>query len=225
MVIIALQSKVYNDWRHMYFLRGPFCLLAAIGLHTIVNSRKGGIWKIGTRLPRWVGGNVIRRPLAYGIAGVGLITTLTAMAALHPNQQVYFNALVDTKTPGALGECYDMDYYAVAQWQPWNTCSCATRMTRCASGRKAAARRACLKKIETASRSRPRMRLTFVRQRVDLWNDTEPLAIHSVRAYVNVIAFILAPNTAAYRDYYRAEYYDAAANGTLLTHADFPDLH
>ena len=33
------------------------------------------------------------------------------MAALHPHQQVYFNALVDTKTPGALGERYDMDYW------------------------------------------------------------------------------------------------------------------
>ena len=46
-------------------------------------------------------------------------------------------------------------------------------------------------------------------------------AHYAIRAYGSVIAFILAPNTARYRDYYRAEYDDAAANGELLARADF----
>ena len=41
-VVIALQSNTYQGWRHMYFLWGPFCLLAAVGLHTITNIRMGG---------------------------------------------------------------------------------------------------------------------------------------------------------------------------------------
>ena len=121
-VAIILQSNIYNDWRHMYFLWGPFCLLVVLGLYAIANVCVGeGIGKIGERLPKWVRGGgrlqMARRTLAYGAACFGLITTLTAMAALHPHQQVYFNALVDTKTPGALGERYDMDYYQIAPRQ------------------------------------------------------------------------------------------------------------
>ena len=41
-VVIALQANIYNGWRHMYFLWGPFCLLAAVGLHTITNISMGG---------------------------------------------------------------------------------------------------------------------------------------------------------------------------------------
>ena len=119
-VVILLQdNNIYDGWRHMYFLWGPFCLLAAIGLHIITNiCMWPSIWKIGEWLPEWVHGgrrlHMARRALAYGAAGFGLITTLTAMAALHPHQQVYFNALTDTKTPGALGKRYNMDYWHVS---------------------------------------------------------------------------------------------------------------
>ena len=117
--VIILQSNIYNGWRHMYFLWGPFCLLAALGLHTIANNNVGkGRWKVAAWLPVCVRGggrlHMARRTLAYGAAGIGLATTLTAMAALHPHQHLYFNALTDTKTPGALGNRYDMDYWHVS---------------------------------------------------------------------------------------------------------------
>ena len=41
-VAIILQANIYNGWRHMYFLWGPFCLLAAVGLHRIANISVGG---------------------------------------------------------------------------------------------------------------------------------------------------------------------------------------
>ena len=51
-VVIALQSNIYNGWRHMYFLWGPFCLLAGVGLHTITNiCMGGGIWKLAAGCP------------------------------------------------------------------------------------------------------------------------------------------------------------------------------
>ena len=51
-VVIALQSNIYNGWRHMYFLWVPFCLLAVVGLHRITNIRMGGgIWKLASGCP------------------------------------------------------------------------------------------------------------------------------------------------------------------------------
>ena len=44
MAVVALQSNIYNGWRHMYFLWTPFCLLAAVGLHTITNIHTGGVF-------------------------------------------------------------------------------------------------------------------------------------------------------------------------------------
>ncbi len=111
-VAIILQANIYSGWRQMYFLWAPFCLLAAVGLHTLANSNAGkGVWRVGAWLPGWVRGGGIWQTLAYGAIGFGLITTLTAMAALHPYQHLYFNALTDAKTPGELGKRYDMDYW------------------------------------------------------------------------------------------------------------------
>ena len=41
-VVVILQSNTYSGWRHMYFLWGAFCLLAAIGLRAITNISMGG---------------------------------------------------------------------------------------------------------------------------------------------------------------------------------------
>ena len=51
-VVIALQFNIYHGWRHMHFLWGPFCLLAAVGLYTITNIRMRGYLEIGARLAR-----------------------------------------------------------------------------------------------------------------------------------------------------------------------------
>ena len=221
---IVMQSNIHQDWRQMYFLWGPFCLLAAFGLHRLANSGGGGVWKVGARLPEWIRGGAIRRALAYGVASVGLITTATAMAELHPHQQVYFNALTDANTPGAIGERYDMDYWHVAHlqaleyllarypddtlrvWPPENESL-----------------------LILPHNDRERILVSKNMNLADYYvhsvyrrqNAPEEPAFHSIEAYGSVIAFILAPNSDAYRAYYRAEYADVAANGTLLARADF----
>ena len=43
-VVIALQANIYNGWRHMYFLWGPFCLLAGVRLHIIRTFVWGGVF-------------------------------------------------------------------------------------------------------------------------------------------------------------------------------------
>ena len=222
--VIALQANIYNGWRQMYFLWGPFCLLAAVGLHRIANIRIGmGIWKVGARLPGWIRGDGLRRTLAYGVAGVGLITTLTAMVALHPHQQVYFNALVDTETPGAPGNRYDMDYWQLAQLQSlkYLLARYPDDTLRVWPGRKS------LHILPQSDRERilvPRGAHAadyFIHPIFGYRNLAEEPAIHSIRAYGSGISFILDTRSDAYRDYYRAEYSDVEANGTLLARSGF----
>ena len=228
-VAIIMQSNIYNGWRQMYFLWAPFCLLAAIGLRAIANSNIGeGRHKIAARLPGWFRGSsrlhMARRALAYGVAGAGLLTTLTDIAALHPHQQVYFNALVDTKTPGSLGERYDLDYNYVAERQllEYLLARYPDAAPRVWPGNRSA----------LILHPSDRERLVFAaRDEADFYLYSNPgverqrlperLALHAIKAYGSVIAYIIAPNTDAHRAYYRAAYSDAAANGDLLTRADF----
>ena len=245
--VIALQSNIYNGWRQMYFLWAPFCLLAAVGLYYIANiSMGGGIWKVGARLPGWVRGGGIRlhmaqRTLAYGIAGAGLITTLTAMAALHPHQQVYFNALTDTKTPGALAKRYDMDYWRVSHRQSLEYLLArypdASPRVWMKNANWRILPQNVMERIPTLESLyaadfylwTPRgFNLRFADlQESDFYyplhpliqprNITEQPPIYSVKAYGSAIAFILPKDAAAYH----AAYADVAANGDPLARSDF----
>ena len=95
--VMLLDMNMYNGWRQMYFLWGPFALLAAFGL-------------------AWLGSSLRRtrfRAAAYVGALAGLTATVVSMALLHPNQQDHFNFLVDRVTPERLRSQYIMDYW----WQ------------------------------------------------------------------------------------------------------------
>ena len=222
-VAIALQSNIYDGWRQMYFLWGPFCLLAAIGIYHIANIRiEESAWNIGALLPaRARGGDVPRphmaqRALAYGIAAIGLTTTLTAMAALHPHQQVYFNSLTDTKTPGALGKRYDMDYWNISERQ-----SIELLRARYPNG----ALRVHIRSANYLTLSQDdRERILNSRNpnsadyHIRRENRHDTLAIDSVEAYGSPISSVFAPKIS---EAYHAAYRDVAANGTLLTRSPF----
>ena len=230
-VVIALQANIYDGWRQMYFLWAPFCLLAAVGLHHIANIRMGmGIWKSGAWLPRRVRGGIhlhmAQRALAYGVAGVGLLTTLTAMAALHPHEYVYFNALVDTKTPGALAKRYDMDYWWMASRQSLEYLLARypddiLRVWRVRWNTQILPQSDRDRIVHTSLRS-PNVDFYFGSSGNYYRRDTPaPPILHDIRAYGNVLSYIIAPNSDAYRDYYRAEYNDVTANGALLARSAF----
>ena len=228
--VIALQSNIYDGWRYMYFLWAPFCLLAAIGLHKIANNNVGkGRLKVVARLPGWVRGgyrlHMARRALAYGIAGGGLLTTLTAMVALHPYEHVYFNALTDTKTPGALAKRYDMDYWLSAHRQLLEYL--LTRYPGDVLRVYPSERESLIlpqsdrDRIISSLRDR-NVDFYFYSPRHSYQRDTpDPPMLHSIRAYGSDIASIIALNSDAYRDRYRAEYNDVEANGTLLARSAF----
>ena len=227
-VVIALQSNIYFGWRHMYFLWVPFCLLAAVGLHHIANIRGWGIWKIEARMPDWVRGrrrlHMARQTLAYGVAGFGLITTLTAIVALHPHQQVYFNALTDTKTPGALAKRYDMDYWLLAQRQSLEYL--LTRYPDDTLRLHPKSRNALILPKNDRDRIEisPLHKADFYLNNPRIYHRRDapdPPAFHSIQAYGSAIAYITAPKSDAYRNRYGAEYADVETNGTLLARSNF----
>ena len=95
-----LSSNQYNDWRHLYFIYAPFCLLAAGGLG-------------------WLAAALVRRRLwgvgAYGLTGLGLALVLLQITQLHPTQQFYFNFLVDRTTPEYLRSQYNLSLWHLAR--------------------------------------------------------------------------------------------------------------
>ena len=96
---VLLRPATYDDWRHFYFLHGPFCLLATFALMELrqLSARE--------ERKRWVGG------AAGALMAAGLGVVVVQMAQIHPNQHLYFNFLVDRKTPEWLRTRYTMDYY------------------------------------------------------------------------------------------------------------------
>ena len=221
-IVIILQANTHNGWRHMYFLWGPFCLLASVGLRVLANNDVGkGRWKIAARLRGWFRVGGLRRALAYGVAGAGLLTTLTAMAALHPHQQVYFNALVDTMTPGALGKRYDMDYWLLAQRQSleYLLARYPDDILRVWPGNDSA--------LILPQNDRERIVFSppheadfYLNPRIKRRHIPDQPMFYSIQAYGSAIAFILAPNSDAYRAAHRAAYSDVETNGTPLARSD-----
>ena len=98
-VVIALQARIYDDWRHLYFLWAPVSLLAAAGLR----------WLVVFGEP-----SALKARLVLGGVGAGLVCVLASMASLHPHQQVYFNWLADRRASPGLAHRFEMDYQSVA---------------------------------------------------------------------------------------------------------------
>ena len=95
--VTILQSHIYNGWRQMYFLWGPFCLLAAAALHRLPRPGRGLTWTL--------------RMALGGLAAAGLGGGLYAIISLHPHQQVYFNLLANRAGPDELRRQYVIDYW------------------------------------------------------------------------------------------------------------------
>ena len=102
---VLLRPSAYNGWRHFYFLHGPFCLLATFVLMGMRQLSVRGLRK------RWIGG------AAGALTAAGLGAAALEMAQIHPNQHLYFNFLVDRKTPERLRTWYDMSFYFTAMPQ------------------------------------------------------------------------------------------------------------
>lgn len=93
--VILLDANIYSGWRHLYFVWAPFSLVAVFGMRWLSSALKQA-----------------RLLEMAGVAAVlGLAATVISMALAHPNEQVFFNALVDRVTPEHLRKQYLMDYW------------------------------------------------------------------------------------------------------------------
>ena len=98
---LLLDANVSHGWRQMYFLWAPFSLLAMFGLRFLPSALR----------------RLRLRALAYGAAGAGFAGVVISMGLVHPNQQDYFNLLVDRVTPERLRSQYEMDHWAASTRQ------------------------------------------------------------------------------------------------------------
>ena len=89
--VIALNSSLYNDWRHWYFLYAPMCVLAAFGLRALADIPRPNL-----------------RAGALALAALGIALAAVQTVRLHPYQNNYFNSLADKN---GLGDRWDMDYW------------------------------------------------------------------------------------------------------------------
>ena len=114
---IALDSTLYNDWRHLYFLYAPLGLLAVVGLRRLAGAA-GRVRSGPRRIPGWP---ALVQASLYAAAAVSLLSAAGQMAQLHPFQNLYFNFLVDRRTPEYLSAQYDMRYWptSVRQGLEW----------------------------------------------------------------------------------------------------------
>ena len=91
LVVIVLQSTLYNGWRHLHFVFPCFVYLLLVGYdHARTHWR--------------------RERLVHGLFGLALVTTLIQDVRYHPHQYVYFNEAIHG---GPLMERFDMDYWGV----------------------------------------------------------------------------------------------------------------
>ena len=91
---IALNSNMFNGWRHVYFLYAPICVLAAFGLRGLAALPK----------PRL-------RAAAFALAAVGVAAVAVQMVRIHPHQNEYFSPLLNKS---ALADRWEMDYWRVS---------------------------------------------------------------------------------------------------------------
>ena len=92
---VALNSNLYDDWRHMYFLYAPTCVLAAFGLRALADVPRPNLRAVALA------------PAALGIALAGVQTV-----RLHPYQNEYFSPIVDKS---ALAVRWEMGYWLVSR--------------------------------------------------------------------------------------------------------------
>ena len=98
LAVVVLGSNIYDGWRHVYFLYAPLCLLAVFGLRWLAS----------------VGGRPMLRKGVYVAAAAGVAVAAVETTSIHPYQALYFNFLVDRRTPERLRSRYDMDYLGIA---------------------------------------------------------------------------------------------------------------
>ena len=99
--VMLANANVYNGWRHLHFLWAPLAIVAVAGAK----------WLAGA------GRRPALRRVASGLTAAAVASLAVPLAAIHPHQAMYFNALVDRDAPERLGGYYELDYWRLASWE------------------------------------------------------------------------------------------------------------
>jgi hypothetical protein len=92
-MVIGMNSVIYDDWRHLYFVYPPFILIAVYFVNRVVLRLKGNL-----------------KYAVYGVCGLQIALVALFMVQNHPFHQVYFNELVSHE-PEYLRENYELEYW------------------------------------------------------------------------------------------------------------------
>lgn len=97
LLVIILNSRLYDGWRLLYFLYAPFILLAIYGLNYLLNTK-------------------VKLPVIILMA-MGIGATSFYMIQNFPFGYVYFNKLVATDEPEKLRKTWELDYWGTSYKQ------------------------------------------------------------------------------------------------------------
>ena len=90
--LVALRALVYNGWRHVYFLYGPMALCMADALQAL--------WRLAQKRGQ--------KALLALCTALCLLSSAVGIAANHPHQYAYWNALVPTQNRA---ERFELDWW------------------------------------------------------------------------------------------------------------------
>jgi hypothetical protein len=97
LVVILLKSVLYNSWRQLYFIYPAFIMLIIYTLNEIFKTKF--------------------KKSSIVIFSFFFIMILSEMIINFPNQNIYFNELVNKKTPNYLRDTFEMDYWGTSYKQ------------------------------------------------------------------------------------------------------------
>ncbi|PJJ48024.1 ArnT family glycosyltransferase [Hymenobacter chitinivorans] len=101
LMIIFLDSVIYDGWRHLYFIYPGFLLLAVRGIVAVAQAGQRNVWLKGVALVLGL------------VFGAEVVYTLVRMVRSHPQQQVYFSFL----PPATTEQLFERDYWGLSYRQ------------------------------------------------------------------------------------------------------------
>jgi hypothetical protein len=104
LAVIILRSTLYDGWRQMFFLYGPFMMLVMKGFYDLLQRCKG-------LNPRSL--SRITRLFIFIFVIWSTTSTLHFMIKYHPHQNVYFNFLAGKETT----KNFEADYWGLSYRQ------------------------------------------------------------------------------------------------------------
>lgn len=105
--IIITEGKVYNGWRHLFFIYPAYLLISLLGLSSSwrwLSSKLSGLSR------------VITQTLLSLILSICLLSTAYFMFSHHPFQYLYFNKLAGTDMQ-KIQHNFDLDYWGLSYKQ------------------------------------------------------------------------------------------------------------